>query len=59
MKSRSDWKAIAEAQGIFRLDVQDIVGRMEALEQIFRPAAVRLTFDQEPAAVFRADPEYE
>ena len=55
----TDWKAIAKAQGIDRPDLDQITSRIEALERFFRPAALELTPDQEPAALFRADPEAE
>jgi hypothetical protein len=59
MREPNDWKAIARAQGIDRPDLEQITARVEALERIFRPAALELTPEQEPAAVFRADPEGE
>ena len=59
MKEPNDWKAIAQALGIDRPDLEQITARVEALQVIFRPAALELTPEQEPAAVFRADPEAE
>jgi len=59
MSEPNNWKAIARAQGIERPDLDQIVARVEALQRIFRPAALGLTPEQEPAAVFRADPEAE
>ena len=56
-----DWKALAKARGIEipETELELIRPRLDALEQAFRPLAQRLTPDQEPAAVFRADPESE
>lgn len=61
MKARIDWKALARARGleIPESDLDLLAQRLDALEESFRPLARRLTFDQEPAAVFRADPEGE
>ena len=59
MREPNDWKAIAKAQGIEPQDLEQITARVEALERILRPAALELTPDEEPAALFRADPEAE
>ena len=58
MNVRIDWKARARACGldIPDPDLDSLTARLDALEELFRPFARRLTFDQEPAAVFRADP---
>ena len=57
----TDWKAIARARalGIPEAELEAIAPRLDALESAFRPLAVKLTPDQEPAAVFHADPENE
>ena len=57
----TDWKAIARGRGLAipETDVEAIAPRLDALEAAFRPLAAKLTPDQEPAAVFRADPESE
>ncbi|HEY1239344.1 MAG TPA: hypothetical protein VGF16_02255 [Bryobacteraceae bacterium] len=57
----TDWKAIARARGLAipEADVEKIAPRLDALEAAFRPLAVKLTPDQEPAVVFHADPESE
>lgn len=59
MRAATDWKAIAKARGIETPDLEVIIRRQQGVESAFRPAAQRLTPDQEPAAVFRADPEAE
>ena len=61
MNGRVDWKAIATARGleIPEADGEAIAPRLDALEAAFRPAALKLTFDQEPAVTFRADVESE
>lgn len=57
----TDWKGIARARGLAipEAEIEAIAPRLEALESAFRPLAAKLTPDQEPAAVFRADPESE
>ena len=57
----TDWKGIARARGLAipEAEIEAIGPRLDALEAAFRPLAVKLTPDQEPAAVFRADPESE
>lgn len=57
----TDWKGIARARGLAipEAEIEAIAPRLEALEAAFRPLAAKLTPDQEPAAVFRADPESE
>lgn len=61
MSAAIDWKAIARARGldIPEAELDALVPRLEALEKAFRPLALQLTADQEPASVFRADPENE
>ena len=61
MSARIDWKALAEARGldIPETDLEAIAPRLDALEAVFRPLALRLTPDQEPATTFRADAESE
>ncbi len=56
-----DWKGLARARGldIPDADLEALAPRLDALEAAFRPLARQLTFDQEPAAPFRADPESE
>ena len=56
-----DWKALAKAREleIPEADLERIAARLEALEKAFRPLARKLTPDQEPAAVFRAEAEAE
>lgn len=56
-----DWKAVAAARGlqIPAADLDVIVPRQQALEAAFRPLVEPLKPDQEPAPVFRADPEAE
>lgn len=57
----TDWKAIARARGLAipEAEIEAIAPRLDALEAAFRPLAANFTPDQEPAAVFRADPESE
>lgn len=57
MDPRIDWKAMAKARGIETPDLDLILQRQAALEEIFRPLARKLTPDQEPAVAFRADVE--
>ncbi len=61
MSARIDWKALAQARGlnIPETDLDAIAPRLDALEEIFRPRALKLTPDQEPAVTFRADVETE
>lgn len=56
-----DWKKIAEARGlrIPEAELEIIVRRQAALDQVFRPLASALTPSQEPAAIFQADLEDE
>ena len=57
----TDWKGVARARrlSIPEADLETIAPRLDALEAAFRPLAAKLTPDQEPPAVFRADPESE
>ena len=59
MNARTDWKAIAKARGlnIPANDLDLLSGRLIVLEEAFRPLALQLTPDQEPALVFHADVE--
>lgn len=56
-----DWKAVAAARGlqIPAADLDVILPRQQALDAAFQPLLESLTPDQEPAPVFRADPEAE
>ena len=56
-----DWRALTAARGLDLPadEVEVIARRQESLEEAFRPLADRLTPDQEPAALFRADVEGE
>lgn len=57
----TDWKGIARARGLAipEAEIEAIAPRLDALEAAFRPLVAKLTPDQEPAAVFHADPESE
>ena len=57
MNERINWKALARARGldIPEADLELLSARLDGLEEIFRPLVRALTFEQEPAAVFRAD----
>jgi hypothetical protein len=59
--TRIDWKTTAKARGldIPEGDVEAIAARLDALEEALRPLARKLTPDQEPALLFRADAETE
>ena len=61
MNVHIDWKALARARGLDLpdADLDAVATRLGALEEIFRPLVRRLSFYQEPAALFRADPESE
>ena len=61
MSGQTDWKALARACGleIPEADLDAIAPRLDALEHAFRPLALKLTPDQEPAVTFRADVETE
>jgi hypothetical protein len=54
-----DWTSIAKAAGldIPAKDVSRISQPLDALEEVFRPLAGRLTPEMEPALSFRADRE--
>jgi hypothetical protein len=51
-----NWKEIALASdvGLSDADVDRIAPGLDALEQAFRPLAATLSFEVEPAVVFRA-----
>ena len=53
----SDWRAIAKARGldIPPRDLDRIAETLEQLEATFRPLAVKLAPDVEPATGFRAE----
>ncbi|MBZ5577492.1 MAG: hypothetical protein LAP40_13105 [Acidobacteriia bacterium] len=56
-----DWKAVAAARGldIPAAELDFVVQRQQALDEAFRPLVETLTPGQEPASVFRPDPEVE
>jgi len=55
------WKALARARGleIPEAELDLVVQRLQTLESAFRPLVGTLTPDQEPAPVFRPEPETE
>jgi len=61
MRARVDWKAVARARGleIPDADLDGITPRLDALEEAFRPPALQLKPEQEPATIFRAGVESE
>ncbi len=54
-----DWKKIAKAHGLAipEMNLERIAQPLGALEAEFRPLARAATPEDEPAVVFRADPE--